>query len=231
MTSCHQSTRNCKSIQDKRRKKNEKKVLQHTRRCGRSERKLIATRSAFGGCRTKSTGTEWSLQKWQHNFRGCRQEKKEEAAMLRKRWIVAWRRWWNSSSLWEQCKFDATPLLRRCQEKEEEEGIVRTNKSKAKPVSSWRCQQAGAMKALQRVVWSLIFLVFGVHTVNAEEQGNQAQIMSEKDPYPTLVRFMRIINGNGMSFDGNSQRAREDPTTFKEPVERWRVQEKRKEEM
>ena len=60
-------------------------------------------------------------------------------------------------------KFDATHLLRRCQKKEEEEGIVRTNKSKAKPVSSWRCQrQAGAMKALQRVVWSLIFLVFGV---------------------------------------------------------------------
>ena len=31
------------------------------------------------------------------------------------------------------------------------------NKSKTKPVSSWRCQrQACAMKALQRVVWSLI---------------------------------------------------------------------------
>ena len=53
--------------------------------------------------------------------------------------------------------------------------------------------------------------------VNAEEQGNQAQIMSERDPYPispkstfdgrgcTLVRCMRIMNGNGMSFDGNSQ--------------------------
>ena len=39
------------------------------------------------------------------------------------------------------------PLLRRCQEKEEEEGIVSTNKSNSKPVSSWRCQrQAGAMK-------------------------------------------------------------------------------------
>ena len=40
------------------------------------------------------------------------------------------------------------------------------------------------MKALQRVVWSLIFLVFGVHMVNVEEQGNQAQIMSQKNPYP-----------------------------------------------
>ena len=40
------------------------------------------------------------------------------------------------------------------------------------------------MKALQRVVWKLVFLVFGVHLVNAEEQENQAQIMSEKNPYP-----------------------------------------------
>ena len=38
------------------------------------------------------------------------------------------------------------------------------------------------MKALQRVVWSLIFLVSGVRMVSAEEQGNQAQIMSEEDP-------------------------------------------------
>ena len=38
------------------------------------------------------------------------------------------------------------------------------------------------MKALQRVVWSLIFLVFGVHMMNAEERGNQAQILSEKRP-------------------------------------------------
>ena len=101
------------------------------------------------------------MQRWQQNFRGFRQEKKEEAAMLRKRWIVAWRRWWNSSSLWEQ--FDhvsgvlqeirAKTLLRRCQKKKEEEGTVRTNKSKAKPVRICCCQrQAGAMKALQRVV-------------------------------------------------------------------------------
>ena len=52
----------------------------------------------------------------------------------------------------------------RCQEEKKEEGIVKTNKSKTKPVSSWRCQrQADAIKALQRVVWSLIFLRFGVH--------------------------------------------------------------------
>ena len=141
-------SQNMQSIQDKRRK-NEKKVLQHKRRCGRSERKLTATRSDFGSRRTKSIGTEWSMQKWQHNFRDCRQEKKEEAAMLRKRWIVAWRRGWNRSSLWEQIRRGLSsmlcarcssrnsrciPLLRRWQEKEEEEGIVRTNRSKAKPV-------------------------------------------------------------------------------------------------
>ena len=34
-------------------------------------------------------------------------------------------------------------------------------------------RQAGSMKALQRVVWSLIFLVFGVYLANAEEQENQ----------------------------------------------------------
>ena len=38
------------------------------------------------------------------------------------------------------------------------------------------------MKAIQRVVWSLIFLGFGVYLVKAEEQGSQVkQRMSEKD--------------------------------------------------
>ena len=62
---------------------------------------------------------------------------------------------------------------------------MKTNKSKNKPVSSWRCQRhEGAKKALQRVVWSLIFLGFGVHLVNAEEQGSQVQQnMSENDFY------------------------------------------------
>ena len=116
--------------------------------------------------------------------------KKEEAVMLRKRWIATWRRWWNKFSLGEQirrglssmlcAKFSRnsrpiTPMC-RCQGKMEDEGIVKTNKSNTKPVSSWRCQrQVGAMKALQRVVWSLIFLGFGVHLVNAEEQGSQVQ--------------------------------------------------------
>ena len=37
------------------------------------------------------------------------------------------------------------------------------------------------MKAVHRVVWSLIFLVFGVRMVNAEEQGVQVQQRTEKD--------------------------------------------------
>ena len=42
------------------------------------------------------------------------------------------------------------------------------------------------MKALQRVLWSLIFLVFGVRMVIAEEQGIRAQKMSEEDLHQTL---------------------------------------------
>ena len=102
----------------------------------------------------------------------CRQEKKEEAAMLRKQVIAAWRPCCDKSSLWERielrlCSKGKEKWERpegRCQEEKKEVGIVKTSKSMTKPVSSWRCQrQAGAIKALQRVVWSLILLGFGVH--------------------------------------------------------------------
>ena len=36
------------------------------------------------------------------------------------------------------------------------------------------------MKALQGVVWSLIFLMFGVHLVNAEEQGRSGTAKDER---------------------------------------------------
>ena len=58
MTSC-QSTRKYRkdhkrqSTQDKKKEICKKKVLQHNRKCGRSERKLVAMRSDFGSCRTK----------------------------------------------------------------------------------------------------------------------------------------------------------------------------------
>ena len=59
------------------------------------------------------------------------------------------------------------------------------NKNKEKPVSSWAMPTSGgSMKALQRVVWILIFLVYGVHTAKAEEQEIQVQKRSEKDPHP-----------------------------------------------
>ena len=75
-------------------------------------------------------------------------KKKEEAATLRKRWIVAWRRWWNNSSLWVQIRrgLSSMPcarcssrssrlilLLRRCQAKEEED---EQEQDKATPASS-----------------------------------------------------------------------------------------------
>ena len=143
--------------------------------------------------------------------------------MLRKLLIAAWRRWWKRFSLWEQIRRgpssmlcaicssrdSKSPLLhRRCQENKEEEGTVRTKKRKAIPVSSWCYQrQAGSMKALQRVVWSLIFLAFGVDMAKAKAPEIQAQRRSEKGirPIPQVdLRWKRMhscekfVNGNGM---------------------------------
>ena len=63
----------------------------------------------------------------------------------------------------------------RRQEEKKDEGIVNLNKTKAESVSSW-CypRQAGSKKAHQPVIWSLIFIVFGVHLVKAEVQENLA---------------------------------------------------------
>ena len=46
-------------------------------------------------------------------------------------------------------------------------------------------QQLALSASGERVVWSLIFLVFGVPLVNAEEQGNQVQQGIEEDLCPT----------------------------------------------
>ena len=84
---------------------------------------------------------------------------KEEAAMLRKQVIVAWRLCGNNLQPRERigsrlCTKGYRKWERprsRCQEKGEE--IVKTHKSKTRPVSNWRCQrQAGALKALQRAL-------------------------------------------------------------------------------
>ena len=112
--------------------------------------------------------------------------------MLRRQVMDAWRLYGSNSSPWE--RMELRPLYKgskgkwkrhkgRCQEEKRTEEAVKTNKSKTRPVSNWRCRgQAGLMKALQRVVWSLIFLGFGVYSVKAEEQGSLVkQRMSEKD--------------------------------------------------
>ena len=124
-----------KITKDKKHPGQKKKDAKKRKCCStRGDAEEIAMRSDFGSCWIKSTRTKWLMQKSQQNFRGCWQEKKEEAAMLRKRWIVVWRRWWNTSSLWEQIRRGLSSLLcarcssrnsklirflRKCQEKEE----------------------------------------------------------------------------------------------------------------
>ena len=169
-----------------------KKVLRHKKRCGASERKLIEMRSNFGSCRTKSIRKKWPMQKWQHNFSGCRQEKKEEAVMHASQAVdccledggTYFRQESRSGEVRVRCCVQNFPQETRglhpsCGDVGRKGGRRNTNESKTKA----SCQrQVGAMKALQRAVWSLIFLGIGVHLVNAEEQGSQVQQrMSEKD--------------------------------------------------
>ena len=142
----------------------QKTVPQQKRRCGSSKRSSSKKMSVSFFCRTKSIRTRIRMQKWRQNFRVCRQEMKGEAVMLRRHAIAAWRPCGNKLSLWERigsrlCSKGTEKWERirsRCQEEKKEEGIVKTDKSKTKPVSSWRCHlQAGAMKALQREVLEL----------------------------------------------------------------------------
>ena len=98
------------------------------------------------------------MQTWQRNFRGCRQQKKEGAAMLRKQEIAAWRphdsKLLPSMLQWEQIRSMPWPMLlfkvqgkwssSRCQEEMQEKEIVKMNESKVEPVSKWHCpRQAG----------------------------------------------------------------------------------------
>ena len=75
----------------------------------------------------------------------------------------------------------------RYQEETTEEEIVKMNKSKAEPVSKWRCpRQARSIKVHRRVVWSLILLVFGVHLAKAEVQEDQAHKGIAREVHPDL---------------------------------------------
>ena len=209
MTSC-QSTKRYKTFRIEE-EICRKKVLQEEMRKIREE--IDQNEERFRQLSDKVDKNKMDDAEMAAELQGCRQEKEEEAAMLRKRWIVVWRQWWISFSLWERTRRglssmrcvkyyssrDSRPrfLPRRCQEKEEEEGRVKTNKNKGKPVSSWRCQrEAGSMKALQRVVWSLIFILFGVHMVKAVEQEVQVQKRSRRQSMEQ--DDSKIANGNRM---------------------------------
>ena len=66
-----------------------------------------------------------------------------------------------------------------------EQGTVKMNKSKVEPVSKWRCpRQAVSFNAHRRVVWSLIFLMFGQHLAKAEVQEDQAHRGIAREVYP-----------------------------------------------
>ena len=184
------------SIQDKRRNLQKDSISQQKRRCGSSKRRSGKRRSVTFSYRTKSIRIRCRMQKWWQSFRFCRREKKEEAAMLRRQVIAAWRPCGSNSSPWEQ--MELRPLHKsskekweqhkgRCQEEKKDEGIVKMNKSKAEPISSWCYQrQAGSIKVHQRVVWSLIFLVFGVYQVKAEVQEDQAHKVIAREVHPDL---------------------------------------------
>ena len=66
-------------------------VSQQKRRCGSSNRRSGKRRSVTSSYRTKSIRTRCRMQKWRQSFRVCRREKKEEAAMLRRQVLAAWR--------------------------------------------------------------------------------------------------------------------------------------------
>ena len=76
----------------------------------------------------------------------------------------------------------------RCQEEEKDEGIVKMNKSKARTNRQLGPPARGGSleKAHQRVVWSLIFIVFGVHLVKAEEQENREHKMIAREVHQDL---------------------------------------------
>ena len=89
------------SIQDKRRNLQKGNVAaeEAMRKLQESSSKK---RSVSFFCRTQSIRTRWRMQKWRQTFRDCRQEKKEEAAMLRKQVIAARRPCGNRLSPWER---------------------------------------------------------------------------------------------------------------------------------
>ena len=126
-------------------------------------------------------------------------------------------------------------LRSRCSEEMKEEGIVKMSKSRAEPANCWRCpRQAGSIKVHQRVVWSLIFLVYGVCLVRAEVQEEQASKEIEREDHPDhqdeplwIKKTMKMWEDWCPEQERKTARER-----TREPLKhqffRWRVQEKRK---
>ena len=66
-------------------------VSQQKRRCGSSKIRSGKRRSVTFSYQTKSIRIRCRMQTWWQSFRVCRREKKEEAVMLRRQVIAAWR--------------------------------------------------------------------------------------------------------------------------------------------
>ena len=64
------------SIQDKRRNQ-QKESTAAQEEMWKIREASLEMRSVFDSCRTRSVRTKWPMQKWQKNFRDCRQEEKE----------------------------------------------------------------------------------------------------------------------------------------------------------
>ena len=200
----------------------------------------MGKKGVFVCCRTKSRKIGWQMRKWKQNFKACRLEKKEEVVMHRRQVMAAWRPYGSNSSPWEQ--MDLRPLHKsstekweqpkgRCQEEKKDEGTVKMNESKAEPVSNWSCQrQAGSIKVHWRVVWSLIFFVFGVHLVKTEVQEDQPHKgIAREDGLLWMKKTVAMWEEWCLQQERKKNSQGKDPRTFEAPVKRWLVQKKRKE--
>ena len=75
---------------------------------------------------------------------------------------------------------------------------VKMNKSKAEPVSKWRCpRQAASIELHQRAVWSLTFLVYGVYLVKVEVQEDHAREvhLDRQDGFLGMRKGMKNVGG------------------------------------
>ena len=182
--------------------KERKRAWRQEEKCGKSKKRLIGKNSLSVCCRTKSIKTRWQMRRWRQSFSDCKLEKKEEVAMHRRQvTAVLIKNPMATNCCCVRCSGSEPgrcfgqfcfPKVQRkwsypCQEETKEEGIVKMNKSKAEPLSSWcHSRQAGSIKLHQGAVWSLTFLVYGVYLVKAEAQEDQATDPDRQDGLPGM---------------------------------------------